>query len=119
MLDVESDAAVDEVVEAIGLKNVTTHHGRVEELKNRKFDFAVSRAVAPLGDLWSWINPAIRKGQKSDELPNGLICLKGGNLDKEIEESQLKKIVQAWDVNNIFPEPAFEEKYIIYVPKER
>jgi 16S rRNA (guanine527-N7)-methyltransferase len=108
---------VQEVVNATGIKNVTTQHGRVEEIKGRTFDFAVSRAVAPLGDLWKWINPIVRKGQKSDELPNGLICLKGGDLRKEIEESGLKKITQAWDVHNIFPEPAFEEKFVVYVPK--
>jgi 16S rRNA (guanine527-N7)-methyltransferase len=108
---------VNEVAQAIGLKNVTTLHGRVEEIQGRTFDYAVSRAVAPLGDLWKWINPKIRKGQKSDELPNGLVCLKGGDLNKEIMESGLKKIVQAWPVNNIFPEPAFDEKYVVYVPK--
>jgi len=107
---------VQEVASAIGLKNVTTVHGRVEEIKGRTFDYAVSRAVAPLGDLWKWINPLIRPGQKSDELPNGLICLKGGDLSKEISESGLKKIAQAWSVHDIFPEPAFEEKHIIYVP---
>ena len=108
---------VREIADAIGLKNVTTFHGRVEEIKGRTFDFAVSRAVAPLGDLWRWINPVIRRGQKSEELPNGLICLKGGDLDKEITESGLKKIVQAWEVNNIFAETAFDEKYVLYVPK--
>ena len=108
---------VQEVANAIGLKNVTTFHGRVEEIKGRTFDYAVSRAVAPLGDLWKWINPVLRRGQKSEELPNGLICLKGGNLGKEITESGLRKIVQSWKVDNIFPEPAFDEKYVIYVPK--
>src|ERR1700741_4216964 len=93
---------VQEVAAAIGLKNVTAVHSRVEEIKGRKFDFAVSRAVAPLGDLWKWTNHMIRKGQKSDELPNGLVCLKGGDLTKEIAESGLKKIVQGWEVNNIF-----------------
>ncbi len=107
---------VNEVASAIGLKNVTTLHGRVEEIKGRTFDYAVSRAVAPLGDLWKWISPLIRPGQKSDELPNGLICLKGGDLSKEINESGLKKITQAWSVHDIFPEPAFEEKFVIYVP---
>lgn len=108
---------VQEVVKAIGLTNVTAVHGRVEEIKDRKFDYAVSRAVAPLGDLWRWIRPALRVGQKSDDLPNGLLCLKGGDLTKEIHESGVKKIVQVWDVHDIFPEPAFEEKYVIYVPK--
>lgn len=108
---------VNEVAAGTGLKNMQTLHGRVEEIKGRTFDFAVSRAVAPLGELWKWISPVIRKGQKSGELPNGLVCLKGGDLGKEIEESGLKKIVRAWSVHNIFPEPAFEEKYVIYVPR--
>lgn len=108
---------VQEVVDALGLKNVSAVHGRVEEIKGRTFDYAVSRAVAPLGDLWSWVNPIIRTGQKSEELPNGLICLKGGDLAKEINESGLKKIVQAWSVHNIFEEASFEEKYMLYVPK--
>ncbi len=108
---------VQEVVAATGLKNVTAIHGRVEEIKGRKFDMAVSRAVAPLGELWKWISPVIRPGQRTDELPNGLVCLKGGDLTKEINESGLKKIVQAWSVHNIFPEPAFEDKYVVYVPK--
>lgn len=108
---------VNEVAEAIGLKNVGTIHGRVEEIKGKKFDYAVSRAVAPLGDLWRWINPVIRKGQKSDELPNGLVCLKGGDLTEEIKATNMQRIVQAWNVHDIFPEPSFEEKFVIYVPK--
>ena len=108
---------VQEVADGVGLKNVTAVHGRVEEIKNRKFDYAVSRAVAPLGDLWKWINPVLRVGQKSDELPNGLICLKGGDLRNEIFESGMKNVTQAWSVNNIFQEPAFEDKYVVYVPK--
>lgn len=108
---------VQEVAAAIGLKNVTAIHGRVEEIKGKTFDYAVSRAVAPLGDLWKWISPLIRLGQRSDEFPNGLLCLKGGDLTKEIFESGMKRIVQAWNVNNIFPEPAFEDKFLLYVPK--
>lgn len=108
---------VNEVSSAIGLKNITSHHGRVEEVKGRTYDFAVSRAVAPLGELWKWINTQIKPGQTSDDLPNGLICLKGGDLDKEINDSGLKKIVQAWGVYDIFQEESFKEKYVIYVPK--
>jgi 16S rRNA (guanine527-N7)-methyltransferase len=108
---------VQEVAAAIGLKNVTAVHGRAEEIKGRTFDYAVSRAVAPLGDLWRWISPLIRIGQKSDEYPNGLICLKGGDLTQEISDSGLGRMVQAWAVNNIFPEPAFEDKFVVYIPK--
>ena len=107
---------VQEVAAAIGLKNVTAVHTRVEEIKSRTFDFAVSRAVAPLGELWKWIQPLLRKGHKSEELPNGLICLKGGDLHQEIKESGLSAKVQAWDVQSIFPEPLFAEKNVIYVP---
>lgn len=105
---------VQDVAEKIGLKNVKAVHSRVEDVKGRKFDFAVSRAVAPLGELWKWVSPALRTGHMSEDLPNGLICLKGGDLRKEIEESGLD--AQAWDVHDAFPEPFFEEKYIIYVP---
>ena len=108
---------VNEVATAIGLKNVTAVHSRVEDIKGRTFDYAVSRAVAPLGDLWRWISPLLRPGQRSEDLPNGLICLKGGDLDKEIIESGLKEIVQAWAVDNIFDEDSFREKYVIYVSK--
>jgi 16S rRNA (guanine527-N7)-methyltransferase len=106
---------VQEVANAIGLKNVTTIQTRVEEIKNRTFDYAVSRAVAPLGELWNWIKPAIRKGRKSEDFANGLICLKGGDLGKEISESGLRP--HAWDVHDIFPEPFFDEKYMLYVPR--
>lgn len=108
---------VQEVAAAIGLKNVTAVHSRVEEIKGRTFDFAVSRAVAPLGDLWQWVNLMLRKGNKKGELPNGLICLKGGDLTAEIKASGLYDKAQAWSVYDIFPEPSFREKFVIYVPK--
>lgn len=108
---------VQEVANAIGLKNVEAYHTRVEDLKGRTFDYAVSRAVAPLGELWKWVNKMIRQGQKGEELPNGLVCLKGGDLTQEIKDTGLQRIVQAWDVYDIFPEPTFKEKYVIYIPK--
>lgn len=108
---------VQEVASAIGLKNVTAVHTRVEEIKGQTFDYAVSRAVAPLNDLWRWVNSKLVRGQKGEELPNGLICLKGGDLRNEIAETGLKRIVQAWSVYDIFPEPSFEEKYVVYIPK--
>ncbi|HYD20213.1 MAG TPA: 16S rRNA (guanine(527)-N(7))-methyltransferase RsmG, partial [Flavipsychrobacter sp.] len=60
-------------------------------------------------------SPALVKGKKSDELHNGLLCLKGGNLEEEIKQSGLD--AQAWSVHDIFEEPYFEEKYAIYVSK--
>lgn len=87
---------VNAVVESTGLSNVTAQHIRAEEIKKRQFDFAVSRAVAPIRDLWKWSYPLIKKGNKQ-ELPNGLICLKGGDLAEEIAESTVKPRMFAID----------------------
>lgn len=106
---------VQEVSNAVGLKNVTAVHSRVENINGRMFDFAVSRAVAPLGELWKWIKPFIRKGRMSNEFSNGLICLKGGDLKKEIADSGLK--THLFPVYDIFPEESFKEKFIVYVAR--
>lgn len=104
---------VDEIAAAIGLKNLTTQHTRAEDIKNRQFDVVVSRAVAPLKDLWHWSKPIIKKN-KNLEAPNGLICLKGGDLTKEIFESGCKPFV--WEIDKIFNEAYFKEKFILYQP---
>ena len=106
---------VQGVAEAVGLKNVTAVHSRVEEIKGRTFVFAVSRAVAPLGALWRWTSHMIKKGKAADDYPNGLICLKGGDLKKEIADSKLN--ARSISVSEIFPEPFFDEKFLVYVPK--
>ncbi|HQE13411.1 MAG TPA: 16S rRNA (guanine(527)-N(7))-methyltransferase RsmG, partial [Flavipsychrobacter sp.] len=80
---------VNEVIAAIAIKNTRGIHSRVELIEG-PFDFAVSRAVAPLADLWKWIKPSLRKGRMSDEFANGLLCLKGGNLKDEITASGLR-----------------------------
>jgi 16S rRNA (guanine527-N7)-methyltransferase len=105
---------VDEVVAAIGLTNVTTQHTRVEDIKNRKFDYVVSRAVAPLKDLWSWATPLLKKKSSDTELLNGLICLKGGDLALEISESGTKP--RTMEIHDIFQEEFFKVKYVLYVP---
>lgn len=105
---------VNEVIAATGLQNAKGVHARVEQL-NQSFDFAVSRAVAPLGELWKWIKPALRKGRMSDEFANGLICLKGGDLKEEIASSGLRP--HLFPVYDIFPEESFKEKYVVYVPR--
>lgn len=106
---------VQSVADAIGLKNVTVRHTRAEDIKDRKFDFAVSRAVAPLAELWKWAKPLLRTGHNSEEYGNGLICLKGGDLAEEFASSGLRP--RMLPVNRIFEEPAFDEKYIVYVPR--
>jgi 16S rRNA (guanine527-N7)-methyltransferase len=99
-----------EIAAAIGLQNLTVEHTRAEDIKNRKFDVVVSRAVAPLKDLWWWAKPLLKKGVS----PNGLICLKGGDLTKEIADSNCRPRV--WEVDKIFSEPFFKEKFLLHVP---
>lgn len=105
---------VDAVVEALQLKNVTTQHTRSEAIRDRKFDYAVSRAVAPLKELWNWGKPLIKKGQNC-LLANGLICLKGGDLAQEIFESGVRP--RMMPISELFKEPYFQEKYIVHVAK--
>ena len=102
---------VEAVAEGLGLKNVTVQHTRVEDIKNRKFDLVVSRAVAPLKDLWRWSKPLIKKPAAGG--PTGLICLKGGDLAAEISESGVRpKMVPIY---KLFPEEFFQEKYVVSV----
>ncbi len=108
---------VDAVCEAANITNITTQHTRAEEIKNRKFDFAVSRAVAPLKNLWQWAAPLLRK-HPSDEthaIANGLICLKGGDLHLEISESNTRPKMMS--IHKIFQEEYFNEKHILHVAK--
>jgi 16S rRNA (guanine527-N7)-methyltransferase len=111
---------IEAVKEEIGLTNITTQHTRAEEIKGRKFDFAVSRAVAPLKDLWWWSKPLLRStkykvGDTNEKtvLHSGLICLKGGDLKQEIFESGLRP--KRIPVNKIFNEEFFREKYLLYM----
>ena len=117
---------VDAVVENLELKNVTTQHVRVEEIKNRKFDFVVSRAVAPLKELWKWSKPLLKKNHGSDaatqgseanaEIPlPGLICLKGGDLTTEIHDSGTRPRVM--EISELFNEDYFKAKYLLFVPR--
>lgn len=106
---------VSEISAAIGLNNLTTQHTRAEDIKNRKFDTVISRAVAPLKDLWHWSKPLIQKNKVAlAGVPNGLICLKGGDLTLEIFESGCKPMV--WEIEKIFPDEFFAEKYLLYIP---
>lgn len=105
---------VEAVAEGAGIANITTQHCRAEEIKTKKFDFAVSRAVAPLKELWTWAKPLLKKENKN-EINNGLICLKGGDLHQEIFESGTRPKMMS--VHEIFGEEYFKEKHIIYVSK--
>lgn len=101
-----------EIANAIGLKNVTFRHCRAEEEK-AKFDFVVSRAVMPLSDLLKIIRKNISSTQMN-AIPNGLICLKGGELAKET--LPVKNKVEIMDLKNEFAEEFFETKKVVYVP---
>lgn len=103
---------VNEVSAALGLKNVTTQHARVEEVKGQ-FDFVVSRAVAPLAELLSWTKGKYSGAQKN-ALPNGLICLKGGDLREEIKAVSSSHIVEQYSISDTFQLEFFETKKIVY-----
>lgn len=99
------------IAAAVGLKNVTTRHCRAEEEKQR-FDFVVSRAVMPLTDLLKIIRKNISKEQRN-ALPNGLICLKGGELEKEVFPVKHQTLIH--DLKEDFTEEFFETKKVVYV----
>lgn len=101
-----------EIATAIGLKNVSFRHCRAEEEK-QKFDFVVSRAVMPLADLLKICRKNIAKEQKN-ALPNGLICLKGGELEREM--NAVKGTVEITNLSDYFSEEYFETKKVVYVP---
>jgi 16S rRNA (guanine527-N7)-methyltransferase len=113
---------VEAVREAIGLNNLTIQHIRAEEIRNRKFDFAVSRAVAPLKDLWQWSRPLLKgttftvtHDDIQTQFRSGLICLKGGDLAQEISESGVRPKIIA--ISSLFTESFFAEKYLLFVTK--
>ena len=97
-----------EIAGSIGLKNVTTRHARAEEEK-QLFDFVVSRAVMPLTDLLKIIRKNISPKQQN-ALPNGLICLKGGELEKET--MPVKNKTTMWNLKEFFGEEFFETKKV-------
>ena len=101
-----------EVCQAIGLKNCHPEHLRGEDEKGR-YDFVVSRAVMPLPDLVKIVRKNISKTQRN-ALPNGIICLKGGDL--QAETRPFHKIVELTDISQFFHEEWFKEKHVIYLP---
>ena len=102
----------NEIANALGLKNCKAEHIRGEEEKG-KYDFVVSRAVMQLPDLMKIVSKNIQK-KSFNALPNGVICLKGGDL--QAETSKFKNIVEITELTNWFSEEWFTNKYIIYLP---
>ncbi|VBB43519.1 Ribosomal RNA small subunit methyltransferase G [uncultured Paludibacter sp.] len=101
-----------EVSNEIGLKNIELYHKRVQEEKG-KYDFVVSRAVMPLDDLVKLSRKNISPKQQN-ALPNGLICLKGGELQHEI--LPYKNIAETYDLSEFFEGEFFKTKKVVYVP---
>lgn len=102
---------VNEVVEGLGLENVKTTHGRVEEVKDT-YDFIVSRAVAQMETFVRWTKTKIAKKQNHD-LKNGILYLKGGDLTEELQKYATATI---YDLPNFFDEPFFETKKVVHLP---
>ena len=101
---------VEGVCEAVGIKNIRTVNGRVEQLK-QQFDYIVSRAVTDMPTFVGWVKGMVRKGQKGS-LPNGILYLKGGDLTEELKASR-----RSWErhfISEFFEEEFFETKQVVY-----
>lgn len=103
---------VNAVIEALDLKNVTAEKIRAEEI-NQKYDFVISRAVTRLPEFVPWVRKHISKKQ-INPLPNGIIYLKGGDLQEEIKP--FKRDVFIEDLSNYFEEDFFETKKVLHLP---
>lgn len=104
---------VDEVVQNLGLRNVTTMNCRVEEV-DQKFDFIVSRAVAAMPTFVRWTKGKIKK-ESNHVLKNGILYLKGGDLTEELKDY---KNTQLYNLPDFFKEEFFETKKIVYLPQK-
>lgn len=102
---------VDEVVLGLGLKNVKTSHGRVEDI-NEQYHFIVSRAVAAMPTFVHWVKGKIEKQQIND-LKNGILYLKGGDLTDELKSY---KTVTIYNLSDYYFEAFFETKKVVYLP---
>jgi 16S rRNA (guanine527-N7)-methyltransferase len=103
---------VKNVAEGLNLKNVKAEQVRAEQIKG-EYDFIVSRAVTRLKEFYGWVNKKIKK-TSIHELYNGILYLKGGDLDEELAE--LKRPHQIFELSHYFKEDFFETKKVVYVP---
>lgn len=104
---------VTEVAAALGLSNVKASHLRAEQITDQ-YDFVVSRAVTRLADFYPWVKGKFRKDSKN-AIQNGILYLKGGELQEEIRESRLK--AELHPLSAYFEEDFFETKYVVYIPQ--
>lgn len=107
---------VREIAQALELTNVSALHSRAEDLRSGQFDYVLSRGVAPLDKLLAWSHRLLKR-QHRHPYPNGIIALKGGDLKSEINALPGKgsDYTELFPIQDFFPEPFFEEKYVVYV----
>ena len=105
---------VTAIAEAIGLKNVVCVHGRAESIKNNKCDFVVSRAAMQTSDLVGIARKLVDTKMQRNAMPNGVITLKGGDLQAELHP--FRHLVSVEELSGIFEEEFFETKKIVYLP---
>lgn len=105
---------VNEIVQALDLKNVKGEQKRAEELKDAKFDFVLARGVATIDKLTTW-SRRLMKDDHINQVPNGLLAYKGGDLSKEKKLLPKHEYYEIHDMKDWFEEPFFEEKHIMYV----
>jgi len=103
---------VKNIAQSLGLTNVTAEQARAEQLRG-EYDFIVSRAVTRLKEFYSWIHRKAKK-KSTHDLFNGILYLKGGDLEEEL--SELKKPYQLFSLSDFFKEEYFETKKIVYIP---
>lgn len=106
---------VQDVIEQLGLENARAEQVRAEELKNARYDFVVTRAVAELNMLRQWTSQRLFKTKESHTLPNGLIALKGGNLKAEIKALPKGEYTETYPISDFFEEDYFQEKFVVYL----
>ena len=103
---------VNAIIENLGLENVTSSHSRAENIES-SFDFIISRAVTQMNKFYYWVNQKV-KIESVNDLNNGILYLKGGNLTEEM--NKLGKQFREYSLNNYFSDPFFETKKVVYVP---
>lgn len=103
---------VNEVATGIGLTNLTAQHERAEKIKNT-YDFIISRAVTAFPEFYNWVRTKASKNNFND-LPNGILYLKGGDLKEEFGEFYHK--AKFYNLQDYFEEPFFETKKVVYYP---
>lgn len=101
---------VEEVVQSIGLKNVTTEHNRAEKVKG-KFHYIVSRAVTNFAEFEVWTRGKMERERLHKHIPNGIFYLKGGDLRSELKP--FAKRIKTHKISRFFPQDFFEEKYVV------